>query len=446
MSTLNKTYPSVAVRVALLKKLKTQIKKQEKEICEALAKDLGKPTFESMLTETQFVLAELRHTIKHLRGWAVPKRIPGSMLNFPAKEYIYQHPYGRVLIFAPWNYPFQLTLAPLIGAVAAGNSVVLKPSEMAPNTGAVIKDILTKVFDIKFVTVIEGGPLLAKELLKQQWDYIFYTGSTAIGKEIYQAAAKNLTPVTLELGGKSPCIVHESASLKVAAKRIAWGKFVNTGQTCVAPDFVLVHESVKQQFTQYLISAIKDLYGENPEENTDYGKIINKKHFQRLIGYLEGTKISHGGTSNETSLYIAPTVVDNPSLQSAVMSEEIFGPILPIISYTYEKDLDTILKKYEHSLALYVFANNKEFTNAIIENYAFGGGCINDTLVHLVNNQLPFGGIGNSGIGKYHGKYSFDTFSHSKAIVKRSKLENPLRYAPYKKKTKLIKLLYRFIN
>lgn len=441
------THTDVAERLRLLKKIKKVIKASEPQICEALHKDLGKPEFESLVTETRFILAELNYIISNLKEWTRPEKVPASFINFPAKEYILKQPYGRVLIFSPWNYPFQLAMSPLIGAIAAGNSVVLKPSEYAVNTNVVIKDILNKVFDIRYVTMIEGGPILAEELLKQPWDYIFYTGNTTVGKKVYEAAAKNLTPVTLELGGKNPCIVDETADIKLAAKRITWGKFLNTGQTCVAPDFIIVHESKQEQLTHALREQIKAMYGNTIAQNKDYGRIIHKKHFNRLKTALEEVSkhIVFGGSTDEQSLFIEPTIVSSPPLHTMLMSEEIFGPILPIITYKYEKDLDELLEKYRNPLAFYVFSDDKHFANALMNNYSFGGGCINDTLVQVANKELPFGGIGNSGIGNYHAKASFNTFSHQKSVVKRGKLDPAIRYAPYKGKIKLLKLLSRFM-
>ncbi|WP_245766526.1 aldehyde dehydrogenase [Pustulibacterium marinum] len=442
---IKNSFPTVAERLTLLKKLKSVIKQHESAICEALYQDLRKPKFESMATETQFVLSELSFIISNLKEWTKPEKVSGTLLNFPSKEYIYKQPYGRVLIFSPWNYPFQLAISPLIGAIAAGNSVVLKPSEFSSHTSAITKEILQKVFDIQFVTVIEGGPELAQQLLKQQWDYIFYSGSTKIGREVYQAAAKNLTPVTLELGGKSPCIVDETASIELAAKRIAWGKFVNAGQTCIAPDFIVVHESRKTALVDALKKAITKMYGENIQQSDDFARIIHKRHFERLTTLLQNKTLIFGGQTDSETLYLAPTIVDAPNLDSALMQEEIFGPILPIIIYKFDKDLDVILKRYENPLALYVFSNDKKFTEAILTNYSFGGSCVNDTLMHLTNKELPFGGVGNSGIGSYHGKHSFNTFTHRKSIVKRGKLDIPLRYAPYQKVTKFANWLSKFI-
>lgn len=442
----NPTYPTIQTRLSLLKKLRQTILTYEDKISEALHKDLQKPLFESKITEIYFTLHELNHTIRNLKDWSAPVSVSSSFINPSAKQKIYKQPYGRVLLIAPWNYPFQLALVPLIGAVAAGNNVVLKPSEYAPNTSAIIKEIIEQVFEIRYVTVIEGGALLAKELLKQKWNYIFYTGSTVIGKEIYKAAAENLTPVTLELGGKNPCIVDDTASIKLAAKRIVWGKFLNAGQTCVAPDFVIVHNTIKQAFIEALQQNITAMFGNNIQESNDYGRIINQKHFDRLTTFIDDSVI-FGGTTNKGEYYIAPTLLNEPNLNSAVMKDEIFGPILPIISYKNSKELYELLKEYQDSLALYVFTSNKKFAESIITNYSFGGGCINDVVMQLANKELPFGGIGSSGIGKYHGKYTFDTFSHNKSIVTSSKREIPFRYAPYRKKLRLFnwfrKLIYK---
>lgn len=434
---------SVTERKSLLKQLHHSITTHEDAICKALYEDFGKPKFEALATETQFVLKELKYCIKNLTSWARPEEVPSTLTNFRSKSYIYQQPYGRVLIFAPWNYPFQLAISPLIGAIAAGNQVVLKPSEHARHTSNIIKKIITEVFDIKQVTVIEGGVELAETLLKQPWDFIFYTGGTQIGKRVYEAAAKQLTPVVLELGGKSPCVVDETANLKVAAQRIVWGKFLNAGQTCIAPDFIVVAEKVKASLIHELSKAIEKLYTNG---STDMAKIINTQHFNRLITYLENQNIVYGGTTNSAENYIAPTLIDSPSLDSKVMQEEIFGPILPIISYTSTIELHKLLDRYQNPLAFYVFSTRKEFSETLLTQYSFGGGCVNDTLVHINNVHQPFGGIGTSGIGAYHGKHSFDTFSHKKSITKRSNWpEFMLRYPPYGKKVKWLQWLGKFM-
>jgi aldehyde dehydrogenase (NAD+) len=369
-----------------------------------------------------------------------------SILNFPSSDSIYSEPYGKVLIIAPWNYPFQLALCPLIAAVAAGNQVVVKPSELTPNTSAIIAKIITKTFHKNHVEVIEGDVAIAQQLLALRWDYIFFTGSVSVGKIVSKAAAQFMTPVTLELGGKNPCIVDETADLKLAAKRIVWGKFVNAGQTCIAPDFVLIHEKIKLEFISFLKQEIINSYGKNPELSADFPRIINAKNWQRLCDLLIGNQIIMGGEANPSSHYIAPTLVDEPSLDSLIMKDEIFGPILPLISYTTENDIKAIISRYEKPLALYVFSTNSGFSNKIINDFSFGGGCVNDTMIHFANKRLPFGGVGHSGIGAYHGKRSFDTFSHKKAVVKKANwLDLPMRYAPYEGKLKAIRNFLKWL-
>ena len=417
----------------------------EDAIIKALYDDFKKPAFESVLTETNYILSELKSTIKNIHSWSKPRMILPSILNFPSTDYLYKEPYGKVLIIAPWNYPFQLALSPLIAAVAAGNQVVLKPSELTPNTSKIIHKIISSSFDENHVKVREGGVELAQDLLAQRWDSIFFTGSVAVGKVVAKAAAENLTPVTLELGGKSPCIVDETANLKLTAKRIVWGKFLNAGQTCIAPDYLLVSEKVKSKFVELLKAEIIQAYGENPEQSEDFARIINAKNWTRLTAMLENQSIIAGGKSKTEDCYIAPTLLDNPKLDSLVMKEEIFGPILPILSYQNEIELHQIISKYEKPLSLYIFSDNKVFAKKIIRNYSFGGGCINDTIVHFSNKRLPFGGVGHSGIGAYHGKRSFDVFTHHKAIVKKANwLDIPLRYAPYNGKLKMFGKLLKW--
>ncbi len=418
-------------KLALIKLLNV-IEIHEGEIIKALYDDFKKPAFESVITETNYIISELKTTIKNIHSWSKPKLILPSLLNFPSTDYIYKEPYGKVLIIAPWNYPYQLALSPLIAAVAAGNQVVLKPSELTPNTSRILHKIICETFNENHVKAIEGGVEVAQELLSQRWDYIFFTGSVAVGKIVALAAAKNLTPVTLELGGKSPCIVEETANLKIAAKRIVWGKFLNAGQTCIAPDYLIVSEKVKSKFIDLLKTEITLAYGENPEQSDDFARIINQKNWLRLKAMLENQTVIAGGNINPTTLYIAPTLLDTPKLDSLAMSDEIFGPLLPILSYKNETNLCQIISNYEKPLSLYVFTENKTFAKKIIQEYSFGGGCINDVLVHFANNRLPFGGVGNSGIGAYHGKRSFAIFSHHKAIVKKGNwLDIPIRYAPY---------------
>jgi len=428
-----------------LKRLRDEVIKREKDIVNTLYDDLKKPEFESVLTETEVVIAELNLTIKNLSSWAKPKRIFPSMLNFPSTDKILSEPYGNVLIIAPWNYPYQLVLSPLIGAIAAGNTVVLKPSELAPKTSKVLKDIISTVFDPEHVIVVEGDAKVAQELLAKRWDYIFFTGSVGIGKIVAKAAAEHLTPTTLELGGKNPCIIDATANIKLTAKRIVWGKFLNAGQTCIAPDYILIQKSVKQQFINAMQSEIEVAFTKNPEASNDLARIINLRNFNRLVSMLQNETIAIGGEINANELYISPTLIDEPSLDSEVMKGEIFGPILPVLSYVNENNINAVISKYNKPLSLYVFSTNNTFAKKMITSHSFGGGVINDTTIHFANHRLPFGGVGHSGSGAYHGKRSFDTFSHKKSIVKKGNwLDLPLRYAPYKGKIKLAKFFLKY--
>jgi aldehyde dehydrogenase (NAD+) len=436
----------IKYRKESLKKLLHVITKHEDAIIKALYDDFKKPAFEAVLTETNYVISDLKETIKNIDSWAKPKRVSASFLNFPSSDFIYSEPYGNVLILSPWNYPFQLAMCPLVAAVAAGNSVTLKPSELTPNTAAILSKIIRETFDIKHVVAITGDATIAQNLLSKRWDYIFFTGSVAVGKIVAKAAAENLTPVTLELGGKSPCIVDETANLELSARRIVWGKILNAGQTCVAPDYILVHHKIKDTLVKFLIQEIEKALGTNPEVSPDYARIINLKNWQRQLSLLENQKILFGGQSNRDSLFLAPTLLDEPEMDSLVMQEEIFGPILPLISYQSKADVEKIILSFEKPLSLYLFSQNKSFIEEVLQKYSFGGGCINDTVIHLANNRLPFGGVGNSGMGAYHGKLSFDIFSHKKAIVKKGTwLDLPMRYAPYKDKLKSIKKLLKWL-
>ena len=437
---------NINFRKETLIKLLNEVIIQENEIIQALYDDFKKPAFEAVLSETSYVILELKDTIKNLKKWAKPKRVFPTILNFPSTDYIYKEPYGKVLIIAPWNYPFQLALCPLISAVAAGNQVVLKPSELTPKTSEIIHKIITKVFDKNHVAVVEGGVEVSQQLLSERWDYIFFTGSVPVGKIVAKAAAVNLTPVTLELGGKSPCIIDETANLKLAAKRIVWGKFINAGQTCIAPDYILIQKDMKSHFVTYLKEEITKAYGVNPSESPDFARIVNVKNWQRLVNMIEPKKVVFGGQSDIKDCYIAPTLVEENSLESDLMKDEIFGPILPILTYEKETDIETVMSTYEKPLALYVFTENKVFSKQIIQKYSFGGGCVNDTIIHILNNRLPFGGVGHSGIGAYHGKLSFDTFSHKKSMVKKANwLDLPMRYAPYNDKLQTIKKLLKWL-
>lgn len=437
---------NIAYRKETLIKLLNVIITHENDIIEALYSDFRKPAFEAVLTETNYVISELKDTIKNLQNWAKPKKVFPSILNFPSTDYIYKEPYGKVLIISPWNYPFQLALCPLISAVAAGNQVVLKPSELTPKTSEIITKIIEKVFPVNHVEVMEGGLEVSQKLLSQRWDYIFFTGSVPVGKIVAKAAAENLTPVTLELGGKNPCIIDNTANLKLAAKRIVWGKFINAGQTCIAPDYILIQKDMKSHFIEYMKLEITKAYGENPKLSPDYARIINEKNWLRLANMIDKNKVIFGGQTDIEDCYISPTLIDESNLDSLIMKDEIFGPLLPILSYENDAELNTIILKYEKPLSLYVFTEDKKFAQKIIKQYSFGGGCINDTVVHFSNKRLPFGGVGHSGIGAYHGRLSFDTFSHKKAIVKKANwLDLPMRYAPYNDKLKSIKKVLKWM-
>jgi aldehyde dehydrogenase (NAD+) len=441
-----KTVLTVSQRKESLKKLLKSIILHEDDILEALHKDFRKPRFEGIGTETSYIISELKQAIKKMDHWAKPKWVMPALLNFPSVDYIYKDPYGKVLIISPWNYPFQLAMSPLIGAVAAGNRVTLKPSELTPHTASIISKIIRESFDVKHVVAITGDASLAQELLSQRWDYIFFTGSVTVGKIVAKAAAENLTPVTLELGGKNPCIVDETANLPLAAKRIVWGKILNAGQTCIAPDYILVHHKMKSKLVSLIIQEIERALGENPQESEDFARIVNLKNWSRQVQLLENQKILYGGTVEKDSFYLSPTLLDEPSLDSLVMQDEIFGPILPILSYQSKNDIDKVISKYEKPLSLYIFSENKAFIGEILTKYSFGGGCVNDTMMHFANNRLPFGGVGHSGIGAYHGKLSFDIFSHQKGIMRKGNwLDIPLRYAPYKGKINFMKRLLDWI-
>jgi aldehyde dehydrogenase (NAD+) len=436
----------IGYRKEILTQLLNTIIVYENEIVSALKADFNKPEFETVVTETSYVISDLKYIIKNMSNWAKHKRIFPFVLNIPSSDTIYIEPYGKVLVIAPWNYPFQLALCPVIAAVAAGNQVVLKPSELTPNTAAIIQKIISEVFPIDHLEVIQGNAEVATQLLEQRWDYIFFTGSVAVGKIVAKAAAKNLTPVTLELGGKNPCIVDETANLQLAAKRIVWGKFINAGQTCIAPDYILVHQKSKTKFVAFLKTEITNAYGENPEISPDFARIINTKNWSRLVEMIEAQKVIFGGKYNKENNYISPTLIEENNLDSLIMQGEIFGPLLPILTYDEESEIEAIISKYEKPLGLYIFSQRKKFCDTIIAKYSFGGGCINDTMIHFSNKKLPFGGVGHSGIGAYHGKLSFDIFSHHKGVVKKATwIDLTLRYAPYKGKLAKVKKILNWI-
>lgn len=430
----------VTYRKQYLKRLRKELVANEDAICDALYTDFKKPKFEVLATETQMVLSELKYIIDHLEFWSKPVKVGATWTNFPSSDWIYSEPYGNVLVIAPWNYPFLLTMSPLIGALAAGNTVVLKPSELTPETSKVIAKIIEKVFPKEYVSVVEGGIPVSQELLTKKWNYIFFTGSSRVGKIVYKSAAEHLTPVTLELSGKNPCIVDATASITLTAKRIVWGKFLNAGQTCIAPDYILVEKTVKDKLVEALKLNIRKFYGDPIEESNDFARITTDSHYNKLKGLLEGENILFGGTCKDVERFIEPTLVDEPGFKNDLMKDEIFGPILPIISYDSEEDIHKYVTQHENPLALYVFSTDKKFQKRIIDKYGFGGGVINDTVMQITNKRLPFGGVGQSGIGGYHGKHSFDLFSHKKAIIRKPNwIDIPIRYAPYNIPIKWVK-------
>lgn len=435
---------SVDFRKSKLKLLRDSIKEHEDEILNALDLDLNKSELEGYATEIGVTLADIDYAIKNLKKWSKKKKQKTSIINFPASSYTIKRPYGLSLIISPWNYPFNLALQPLVGAIAGGNCVVLKPSEFSPNTSGVISKIINSCFEPEYVSVVEGDKEVNQKLLKEKFDYIFFTGSPRVGQIVMEAASKHLTPVTLELGGKSPCIVCDDADIDVAAKRIIWGKLINSGQTCIAPDYLIVHTDVKNELIRKMTRAIKEFYGKNPMESEDYGKIINKDHFERLIGYLDNGRILIGGEYDEDKLTINPTFLENLSLDDDVMNEEIFGPILPILEFQEINEVFNIIEENPTPLALYLFTRDKAVEKQIVGEISFGGGCINDTVMHVSSHTMPFGGVGESGMGSYHGKRSFDTFSHEKSILKKSTLiDIPLRYPPYKGKFKWVEKIFK---
>lgn len=437
---------SYLFRKQQLVKLKAAILQHENNLYEALYSDLKKNKEESWVTEVGFVIAEINHTLKHLKSWMQPKKVATNLMNFPSKSFVCNEPLGVVLIIGPWNYPLQLLFTPLIGAIAAGNCAVLKPSEFAPASSLVMKKIIEENFSKQYIQYVEGdGATVIPQMINSfRFDHIFYTGSTMVGKLIYEMAAKQLIPVTLELGGKSPCVVESDAKISVAAKRIALTKFSNAGQMCVAPDYVLVHQSVKEKFVTALKQSVQKFFSENSSSNYNYGKIVNEKQFNRLMGYLQQGKIVYGGNYDWTSLYIEPTIIEDISLDMPVMKDEIFGPILPIIAFHNFEEAKKIIECHPNPLAFYVFTESSEKENMWLSKISFGGGCVNNASWHLTNFNLPFGGRGNSGTGAYHGHYSFHVFSHQKAIMKTPAWFDPkIKYPPFEGKLKLFKKMIR---
>lgn len=437
---------SVETRIERLTQLKQAIQKYESKLTEALYQDLGKSEFESYTTEIGFMMDSIKHTIRKVKKWVKPVKVKTQMALVGSKSYIIPEPYGSVLIIGPFNYPFQLLIEPLVGAIAAGNTAVLKASENTPAVSAVVREIIASVFEPGYVQVVEGAKDTTTALINAPFDYIFFTGSVPVGKIVMEAAAKNLVPVTLELGGKSPVIVDEKADIKVAAERIIWGKLLNTGQTCIAPDYLLVHERVKEQLISEMKTAVESFFGTDIQHNSDYGRIVNQAHFRRLTKLIERDqdKVIYGGHSDEADRYIAPTLIDAESWDAATMEDEIFGPILPIISYRNLDDAISEIVKRPKPLALYLFTSDIQLQDKVLSEVSFGGGCINDTITHVANPRLPFGGVGHSGIGSYHGRYSLETFSHMKSVLKKStKLNLSILYPPYDGKLKTIKRLLK---
>lgn len=421
-----------AFRRQKLQQLYDAVKCREQEIGLALREDLGKGGFEGYMCEIGMVLEEIRYMIRRLKKFAADRRVSTPLAQFAAKSYVKPSPYGNVLIMSPWNYPFLLSLGPLVDAVAAGNTAIVKPSAYSPATGKVIVSILSEVFDPGHVAVVTGGRKENADLLGQKFDFVFFTGSQNVGKEVLRHTAETLTPVVLELGGKSPCIVDETAKISLAAKRIVFGKFLNCGQTCVAPDYILCHRSVKEALLQALKEQIRLQYGEDPLHNPEYGKIINEKHFDRLSELLDPEKIVTGGSRDRKTLRVAPTVMDHVTWEDGVMQQEIFGPILPILTFDRIEDVCSLLQKKPKPLALYLFSEDRKTIRYVTERCAFGGGCVNDTVIHLATPHMGFGGVGESGMGAYHGKIGFETFSHRKSIVeKKTWMDLPIRYSPY---------------
>ena len=432
----------VTDRIENLKKLKNSIKKYENNIINALNIDLGKPEFEAYSSEVGFVYSTIDYFIKNLKSWTKVKKVKNDAAQLPGKSYIYKSHYGAVLIIGPYNYPFQLLIEPLIGAISGGNTVILKPSEYATKTEAIVEKIIKETFDEKYIAVVTGDYKVNSQLLDLEFDYIFFTGSVNVGKIVMEKASKHLTPVTLELGGKSPVIVDNTANLKVSAKRILWGKLTNAGQTCVAPDYILAYEDIYEELIKEFENVIIEFYGQDIINSKDFGRIINDRHMNRLNAILEHdkNKITFGGEVDFEKRYISPTIIRDVTLEDAVMNEEIFGPIIPVIKYKNMEDIKYYISHHKNPLALYVFSEDENFSEDIINKFSFGGGCVNDTISHVASAYLPFGGIGSSGMGNYHGKASFDTFTHTKSIVKKStKIDLKLVFPPYKDKIKLIK-------
>ncbi|MDD5476193.1 MAG: aldehyde dehydrogenase [Syntrophales bacterium] len=431
-----------------LKTLEKMIRSNEEIIMKSLEKDLAKPRFEAFTSEIGILYPEIREALRNTGSWAGPRWVPTPLIHFLASSVIYHEPYGVALIISPWNYPFQLAMGPLVGAIAAGNCAILKPSELAPETSKVIALLIEEHFDPSYVAVVEGGIEETQALLREKLNYIFFTGGTEVGRIVMENAARRLTPVTLELGGKSPVIVHNDAKLDYAAHRIAWGKYFNAGQTCLAPDYLLVHRDIKREMIVRLRSAISSFYGSDPEQSPDYGRIINDRHFQRLSELMSSGTIVHGGKTTPKTRYMAPAIIDGVTMDDRIMKEEIFGPLLPVLAYENMGDAIDIINSMPQPLAIYIFTESRAVESRILAETSSGGACVNDTLSHVGSTKLPFGGIGDSGMGSYHGKASFDTFTHRRSVMKRSTLfDLPLRYPPYNEgRLRMLRRLFRLIG
>ena len=433
------------LRKKYLKKLYQTIKEYIEEVYEGLKLDLGKSKSESYMCEIGLVLSEISYMIRHIKEWSKPIKCKTPIAQYISKSFMLPCPYGTVLVMSPWNYPFLLSMEPIVEAVAAGNTVVLKTSEYSPNTNKIVKKILDKVFPPEYVCTIFGGLEENTTLIHTEFDYVFFTGSKNVGKIVYQNQSVFLTPVTLELGGKSPCIIDKKCNLKLAAKRIVFGKFLNLGQTCVAPDYIFCHEDIHGEFIKEVIYQIKKQFGENPLENPNYGKIITKHHFERVMGLVDTNKVIYGGLYNVNTLQLEPTIMDNVEYGDRIMQEEIFGPIMPILTYKDINEVEKYVSRHDAPLAFYIFSKDKKLINYCLTNFSFGGGCVNDVVIHLATSYMPFGGFKESGLGSYHGKKGFDTFTHYKSIVdKKTIIDLPMRYQPYKKANdKLVKFFLK---
>ena len=432
-------------RIAALNLLRSAIKRNEEKIANAIKNDLGKSAEESYMCETGLVISEISYMIKHVRKFAKDKTVATPITNFLSHSFVRSSPYGNVLIMSPWNYPFLLTMDPLCDALAAGNTAIVKPSAYSPETSRVMKEIIEECFSEDYVAVVTGGREENNCLLNCKFDYIFFTGSKNVGTYVMEKASSKLTPVTLELGGKSPCIVHSDADIKLSARRIVFGKYLNCGQTCVAPDYVLCHRSVKDAFIKAVKKEINRQYGKNPLANENYGKIINERHFDRICSLIDKEKVVHGGEFDENTLKITPTVMDNVVFDDAVMQEEIFGPVMPVIVYDDIDDAVQYVNSHDKPLAFYIFTKSQKLAHRLLSVCSFGGGCINDVVIHLATSNMGFGGVGESGMGSYHGKCGFDTFSHKKSIVDKKRIiDLPMRYQPYTKLyTKMIRMFLK---